>query len=280
MSMMKKIKNLLCCLSILFFAACETTKDLDLPIPYAGDKFVIQGFVSEQEGVWAVISRTTDPNDKTDDPKVSNIKVTLFEDNKIVGELKETKESYYSSDFQIKSGKKYHLTVEGMGLEKTITPQVSTIPLVKIKQEKLLKKDSFLAVLSFQFKDETGDNTYQVEVNQYTNKQKWVSDNPFYEYFSAFSFFNDKAFEGKNKDYAQNVSLYRNISGKYIFADEIEVKLFSFSPDLKHFLESVFKAEGTAQLPFYDPLPVYNNVDGGFGIFAAYSADVVRIRVP
>jgi hypothetical protein len=277
---MKNIKYLSYLFFALFLMACEAEKEIDLPLPYPGDKFVIQGFVSQQEGIWAMISVTTNPNDKNDDSKVSNIKVLLFEDNIQIGELKEKTQGYFTIDnLAIKTGRKYHLSVEGMNLQKATTPQVLPIPLVKMKNIELIKKDSFQAVLNFQFKDEIGNNSYQVKVNQYENNKKWLSDNSFDEYFNAFEFFNDKNFEGKNKSYAQNVRLFKNDNNQFAFADEIEVKLYSFSPELKLFLESIFNAEGTGQSPSYNPIPVYNNINGGFGIFAAYSADIQKLKV-
>lgn len=262
--------------SILFlFTSCEITNETSLPIPYGGDKFVLQGFISENEGAWAVITRTTDPNDPTDDSKVNNIKVLLFENNKFISELKETKSSYYSTDVTIKSNTKYHITVEGMNLPKLTTPQVEVMPFVKIQNAKLVKQDSFVAVLNFDFKDEIGINAYQVNVEQYKDKVIFPNENPFDEYFNAFRFFDDKIFEGKNKSHAQSVSLYRTNDKKNIFADELKIKLYSVSPELKYFLESVYNAEGTAKSPYYDPLPVYNNVEGGFGIFASYSVDTI-----
>jgi hypothetical protein len=261
------------------FIACETTKDINLPLPYGGDKFVLQGFISENEGVWAVISRTTDPNDPNGNPKVTNIKVSLFENDVFLSELKECKSSYYSNDLKIKPNLKYHITVEGMNLPKLTTPEVSVIPFVKMQKVKLVKQDSFIAVLNFDFKDEIGTNSYQVSITQYRNKIAFTNNNPFDTYFNAFSFFDDKIFEGKTKNFAQKVSLYRLENKKNTFADEIEVKFFSFSPEIKQFLESIYNVEGNGQDPYYDPLPVYNNVKGGFGIFAAYSVDTVRLKV-
>ena len=269
---------------ILLLLSCEKSKDVFLPIPYAGDKFVIQGFVSQQEGIWAYISVTTDPNNKYDDSKVGNIKVTILANDKVVGQLIKRDSGYYAVDstFDVKTGTQYQLVVEGMGLEKTITPKVEPIPYVEMKKVELLKIDSFTGILSLNFNDRPGKNAYDVNISKYKNGIRLVDVQLFDKYFNNITFFDDKSFEAKNKSYAEEIFLYKQDNGKSIkiFADELEIKLFSISPALQQFLESVYKDEETRSDPAYDPLPIYNNVtQGGFGIFAAYSASVKKIKI-
>jgi len=240
---------------VVFFCSCEFEKEIDYRTVYDGDKLIVQGFISPQDGVRVIVKKTLPPNQIDGDDKVTNVKASIYEDDSKIAELKRIDDFLFVSDFLPVQGKKYSIRVQADGMKEVRSAAQLLMPATPVDSFKLVPARNSIVV--FFTNNHRANNGYYLKIR--VNED---SESDSYEFFSPF---------GTLSNIVQGFNAVENriYSSKY---DWIQVELFVLSADLTIFLESQKKYDASKDDPFFDrPYPVYSNIAGGYGIFGAYS---------
>ncbi len=265
----------------LFFS-CEREKVISYDIPYDGDKLVLLAFMSAQEGITAYVTHTLPPAQQNKPaPIIEGASVKVFKDGHPLGSLLDQGAGRFVSPSEMifLDSSQYSLVLNAPGFDDVSTPQINTIDVVALKDVEVISlNDSSNVQIAFSFLDpvDSYGNLYQVGLNRYDEQSNQLgsSDDDF---FDAFGSFPDTGFDGEL--YTSFISTNRTFEDEYNVITPIrsvELQVFSFSPEVIKYLESTFNYEGTHLSAWYEPLPIYNNISGGYGIFGAYSVAKVR----
>lgn len=92
------------------FTACEDV--IELEVPEGEPLIVINGRITDSDSTGIVLMATAPYFSNTALPKISGANVRLFENNELVGELKEDSAGYYRLDYRGVVGNVYHIRVE------------------------------------------------------------------------------------------------------------------------------------------------------------------------
>jgi Domain of unknown function (DUF4249) len=288
-SIFNKSQGLRCTLFVLFtmllFASCEQEKLLENDIPYRGDKIVLQGFISQQEGVMALVQKTLPPSQPDGDATLPDAEVTLFEDGIDIGKLVRSSDGIFRTNptFIVNPIAKYHLMVTSIGLTPALTPDVTAEPLVKFDSTSMIWDSTIsnFAIIYYKIKDgfPNKKNAYTFTLEYYGQNGRLSPNWENNDIFDAFGLISDVELGVTGKsDLLRLNSMYQTGTGEVPIYN-YKIKLHSFSTEVSNFLESIYKDEGVRQLPWYEPLPVYSNIIGGYGIWGAYSVDIVEFRI-
>ena len=90
--------------------------------------------------------------------------------------------------------------------------------------------------------------------------------------------FNDDEFNGQLRTEMRMVHEPYSYPDDQVLSDSVCVLLYTFSADFQIFAQSVVDYESSNQSALYEqPNTVYSNINGGYGIFAAYSVDSLSV---
>lgn len=89
--------------------------------------------------------------------------------------------------------------------------------------------------------------------------------------YSDQVFFSDELFDGTQK------TLIIYVEDTRYYDDYIEIRLTSITQDLERYYRTLNAYNDTYGNPFAQPVQVFSNVDGGFGIFAGYEVSRKKI---
>ncbi len=250
----------------ILLVSCEMTKEIDYDTIYGGDKIVIQGYISPQDGVRVRVKKTVPPNAVQSGDSVLHPLVSLFEDGNMVGTLASVDGCVFTSppSFKPKQGVSYHVEVVADGMPKAIANSQNIFQPVSIDSTKLTVEElTFYGNLSvfFNHKNLFGES-YYVKTFPYLNGELDTI-----EFGSTYFHF---------ADIANNITAGVNeISlgvGQISQFDSLQVRLYTLSPDLAEFLRSYNRYDLSRDDPFFEQTyPVFSNIKGGYGFFASYS---------
>ena len=274
-------------MGMIFILSCEKEKEISYDIPYDKDKLVLIGFISAQNGVDAYVSHTLSPSAQDQPaPVVNGVVVEVLEDGLLVDTLVDAGEGHYVStpDIVFGESKKYALRVRAAGFDEVRTPQAVLPAAPEVTDAHIVEvtDSSDLIRLVYAFSDpiDSHPNFYQVNSFRYDtlgNRLDATGD----EFFDAFGSFSDSGFDGQ--EYASYISTYATFynydTEEIIPVGGIELQVISFSEEVSRYLESTYNYEGTRYSPWYDPLPIYNNILGGYGIWGAYAVTKRRVSL-
>ena len=127
---MRKIKSML--LSIIFLVSCELSEEIKYNTFYDGDKIVIHGYISLNDGIKVCVKRTVPSNQIDRNDKISDVTLYLFENNIIIDTLVPIDDYYYTSSkgLTLKMDALYHIETVSQTLPKVISePQKIPVPI-------------------------------------------------------------------------------------------------------------------------------------------------------
>ena len=305
---MKNIFWLLFLLSII--SGCETVVDIEIPLEK--QELVVQSFITEDSPWMVFVSHSKHILDNADYSKLPNATVKIFEDDQELLQLFYDEKGYYSSvDNKPVFGKDYRLEVSAPGFE-TVTAQ-TTIPVkIPIKDIRLdttakIERDySSYYKMIVVFDDPPGPDFYKffVEMKEIYKRIVTVYDGTGYrdslmvdstyqqvdilaadpslesEQYGEGILFDDTRFNGKQYSLEVFINNYYVDRFRYPY-EENEIIL---TAHFQHINEEKFLYEKTSDIqdwndgdPFAEPIPVFNNIENGLGIFAGYQEEVKLI---
>ncbi|HDR51889.1 MAG TPA: DUF4249 domain-containing protein [Mariniphaga anaerophila] len=216
--------------------------------------------------------------------------ITLYEENQVIGILKETEGGYYKLDKKPREGKKYNITVESTGYSSvsavTVIPNRPEIEYTK-EITGHLEYDSTRATFNLNVKinDRPGPDNYWIYDTWVVNEVR---------YGGARKEINAPFLDGFNKitdpeaKYGYILSLgvrlsdegYDGKTMEFVIPDYFEGTQYSYT-DAVHFLNAcehydkhlktiiLNRMKETSELPFFEPVQIYSNIENGYGIFGS-----------
>lgn len=260
---MKKNITLFLLLALIMLS-CELSKEIDYSTVYEGDRLIVHGFISPQNGARVILKKSVAPNNVLSDDKVQNATVVLYEDEMAIQQLQKIDDYHYETeaDFIPKNGKKYSVKVEAQNFSITSSNSQPVFAPVSIDSLKIIIEE----------------NTY------YENLVVWFTNRNFFgeTYYIKMYYYLDGIIDSSYVDHElfNPYGLLKNIiegtnSVEFQLYDEydsLKVELYTLSPDLASFLESSQNYDSSKEDPFFEQTyPVFSNIFNGYGVFASYS---------
>lgn len=266
-----KTNTILLLFTVVFLSSCDLSKEIDYKTFYDGDKIIVHGFISPQNGAKVFIKKSVAPNNVQADNKVENAIVTLFE-NETAIRLKKIDDYCYVSepDFLMKPNKQYSIQVEAENFEKVYSTKQNSFACVPIDTMKLLVEEgTYYKNLVVWFNNYNQlDKAFYLKVYRYPDDE---NDNVSAgsELFNPYGLV-DNVVTGKNSiEYKLGYEKF----------DSLRVELYTLSPDLKIFLKSFQDYDASKEDPFFEQTyPIYSNIKNGYGIFSVYNYDFKTIK--
>ena len=290
---------------IVVFSACEKTEKID-DFPLRPSKLVVNCYFSENNEWQFQVSKSLSVLDNAELKLIDNATVKLFEGSELLATVSEQNEnSWYSIDYNLPQvGHTYSIEVTSPDFGATLkATDICPVPVAINKVNLNITDSSFYTYEDYDgtihsygditgkfvvnFDDPAGsDNYYQVAV--YSMDTMWYDE----DYFSlqkreiyvstddvAISgnggsnsesrklLFSDELFNGQSYSISMTFNdWFDSQIGKYYYIEleSITKAGFLYRKTVEDFSSSQYDM-------FAEPVQVYSNIDGGFGIFAGYS---------
>ncbi|MDD4645348.1 MAG: DUF4249 domain-containing protein [Bacteroidales bacterium] len=273
--------------------ACEKT--IDISIPDQKRKIVVNGLISQEDIVSVNISRSLSVLEDDNIVPLHGADVSLFQGTDLIGKLQEGTDGDYSlPDFKPQTGLNYHLTVSGEGME--AVEALAAVPqMVQIVSLDTATITQSYGAEEFQVSVKFNDppavrNFYSFGIDiiykeidystmEYTGNLVTTaaylntddSDDFIKSESSEFEgklYFEDLLFDGMTKTVNFVTSGYN-----YFYSDTIwlNIRINQIDPSFFRYIKSYMAYQDSHGNPFSEPVQVFTNVTGGYGIFAGTS---------
>jgi hypothetical protein len=286
--MRKIFTKLLVPLFLLLIISASCDKEVEnTGYPKYNQKIVISGFLSPDNKVNRILvsENLSLYGDRFKPQYMGNLTATISDGiNELSLDSAQFRNGFTSSDYPIIEGKTYTLTVKtdiGLSAEASCT--------VPLKSKLSLEIDTSLTVnynpdygsytyvnSNIYFTDVQGiDNYYMLYCEQVDYISKW-SETP-----SVFgisgpekAYFTDKGKDGmRSKITLQPVGVGSEVDSSYL-------KVYLLNTDKAYYdYKKSLDNYNSGDDPFTEPSPVYTNITGGLGIFAAFTIDSLIFRL-
>lgn len=283
------------------FLGCDTVVELD--VPRDDSQLVVNSTFSPDSTFGVRLSKSEFILDEWNPELITGASATVLDANGTeVAQLTEQEEGVYTSSvlpepgqtYQIKVSKPGYKTATARSIVPADTAQVTRIETTKPSQS------SGSVTLSLWIDDPAGKDYYEISGRSQTviylpddtlrYKQKlWLrSDDPTFDNFDEGSqhdmFFNDRLFSGTKKKLTFRTNFRRPhcTSDDTECRDEHEAMLFvrKVSKEYYEYKQSVNLQDDVEGDPFAEPVPVYDNIENGLGIFAGFRENAYELNMP
>ena len=289
---MRPFLNALALFAILIsFQSCRKVIEIDLPP--ADSKVVVNSFFTDGDPIKVNLSKSIGVLDNII-PECKNATIILLINN-VKTDTLYPDNGYYYSHVLAERGKNYSLIVHVPNMDSVlcedIIPEKTILQNCICTDSVLIDEDRFIInELKLDFQDSAGPSFYEVQLsanyiidNNYTsiwfrkNSDPIITSTGLLDYNPKTLIFTDKLFDGKHcsvkiyfatqayADYNLKIT-FRSVSESYYkYKERQYAYLFSLGND-------IFSGMS-------DPINLYSNIKGGYGIFAGYSSDEKIITV-
>lgn len=298
--MMKKLLTLI----ILICCGCETVVDLDVPI--GSPSLVLNGIINSDSAMVVEISENRSVLDDGEFKIIEGAIVDIYEDDKYLGKLEFDGNRFYTNkDLVPKMGAGYKIEVnkEGYG---NITGEVK-IPaefasISGIRVDSVINRGRKEFRFELEINDPIGEHYYEIAVYGYRKLYEFDEiTEEFYQIDSSLVLFGLKTedlaideFQGVGNDsYVLNDKLFEgekytvSFQPTFSISGDLTLQYTTFIFALRNINKDYYLYQRSKALhfwvednPFAEPVPVHNNIQNGFGIFAGYNQinQIVRIK--
>lgn len=269
----------------ILFASCEdffsTTIDLELPEhkPLLVVNAVVDPVVNQKD---IYVTHSIDPLSSEDFEYIADATVKLKEGGVVIDSLSYFEAlDFYVSHYPMELAKVYQLEVSHPNYP-TATAEVLIPTPVAIAEVVLGDIEEYSRALQFSIQDPLEDNYYLLQLSvvsdEYSGGIWFESVDPSFdgkglmtdEFDGRKVLFNDQLFNGTNKTFSLTYDYWEEI-------DSVKVRLYTVSESYYKYHESrrlQNRGEnGPSSILGAEPVVVYNNVQNGFGVFAARTKD-------
>ncbi len=284
--------QMLAIIAVSGLISCE--KIIDISIPDKERKIVVNGTISAEKPVRINLSRSLSVLERDSLITISGADVKLFNGTDLMGSMQEDSSGYYSlPGFVPVVGQKYKLTassgvlgpVEATAILPALVP-ISAVDTATFTNE--WGQEEFR--LTIKFNDPAGAHNYYgfaVDVTYkefdyltmtYTGKKLthpsyiFSNDEGFLKdestNYEGKLYFEDLLFNGMMKSVEFGISDYAFYESDTVWLD---VKLEQTDPSFYSYILSLDAYQQAHGNPFSEPVQVFTNVTGGFGIFSGLS---------
>lgn len=280
-------------LALLAFTSCE--KIIDISIPDQERKIVVNGLISHDKPVRVHLSRSLSVLENDSIIPLTGGDVQLYHGSDLVGKLQEESGGYYYlPDFVPQVGESYRLTASGNGLNPVDATALlpASVPFVSVDTATLVGEWGQQELrLSVKFRDPAGERNiygfgvevtykeYDYRTMTYTGEKishlaylqgqsdRFLQDESLN--FDGKLFFEDLLFNGQTKSIEFGMSDYSYFESDTVW---LTIKMEQIDPSYFRYVVSSESYRSANGNPFAEPVQVYTNVNGGYGIFAGSSA--------
>lgn len=290
---MRPILNALALFALLTsFQSCKKIIEIDLPP--TDSKVVVNSFFTENSRMKVHLSKSIGILENIT-PECTDATVILRENNIIIDTMY-YQSGYYYSHILAEINKNYALEIIAPGVEtvfcEDLIPESTLLQSYICTDSVLIDEDGFIInELKLDFEDFPGPSYYEVQLSAkyiidnngtsiwfMKNSDPIITSTGLLDYNPKTLIFTDKMFDGKHcsvkiyyatqayADYNLKIT-FRSVSESYYKYKEKQVAyLFSLDAD-------IFSGMS-------EPINLYSNITGGYGIFAGYSSDekVIIVR--
>ncbi len=283
-----KIKLYLLSIALpIIIYSCE--RSIDMKLPYSGDKIVVNAVMKSDSMLIARITRSLPPEDdgrttsydSTNARELKTVDAEVYEDGVFIEKLQPkfifgTK--YYISAHLFKKQKKYSIKASSPGLATVVAEDVipENTSFSVVKTDKVSLNDGEFIRIILEINDPFDrKNFYRVrlfpgqpngKISPYPGAftaQGLFAENNLLNLFGNTAkkqaFFSDDLFNGKKI----MITLLTGFNGS--FKNVVEVA--ALSQPAFQYLNAKFRIDDNYGNPFVEPVNVYNNIVGGYGIF-------------
>ncbi|CAA9292222.1 MAG: hypothetical protein AVDCRST_MAG56-4719 [uncultured Cytophagales bacterium] len=303
---MHKRMTILGAFVLFVLAACQ--RDLDVALPYEGDRLIIYGLLTADSVVSVRIDKTAPPTGTfLFADSVPDATAALFENGVFVENLQYAGREIYRSPsgFRPKAGSEYFLRVSAPGLPDAETePQV--VP-AGVQMEQYVLGDTIANLflgdarrLTFSFRDDEKEGEFYNAhiIGEYKGNfvalNTFVADRPLEASEDLCGFrseenryvLQDICFNGQSFSYDIGVATKGPIQGwagtdkrpgQEVACDRILLRFKKITKAYRDYLYVGGREQGGFLSAFALPIREYTNVKGGYGLWAAYSEQVVDV---
>jgi hypothetical protein len=188
---------------------------------------------------------------------------------------------FTSSELPVEEGKTYTLKVYNenellaessctVPFKRDLSPKLDTTKIISPTGYSYFKAN-------FSFTDIAGEENYYALLCEYVDyKSRNILLQPYFSNLidPEISYFNDIGIDGKRS----KIQLENIYPSKYL--DSVFIKIFFLNTDKPYYdYQKSILNYVSGETPFTEASPVYSNIKGGLGIFAAYTYDSIIVRL-
>ncbi len=289
------------CFLILIFLIASCTKEVKLDFPEAERKTAISCFFTPDSVFRVFVNQTSAILDDTV-YYVQNAKLNLFENGMLFDSLSYDTLGWYISTKPPVIGNSYTITVVVPDCPtiaaSDVIPAKESISSVSFIDSAIFDTDGYFAEVNVSFPDNGSVSNYYelILMKRYVDEfgttrneiiscaSDKITDNVLkneglLDYFPSSFVFSDALFNGTSHE--MKLFLLRD---NMVENSQIIVVFRSISEQLYHYKKTLTLHLNNQQSDIWngvgEPVPMYSNVDGGYGIFAGYSFDTDTIQLP
>ncbi len=267
-------------LTIGFISACDSMES-EVDVPATDPKLVVYSYISPDQDsvkVWVTQSvplYTTHPYFSDQYPPITDATVTISDGTQTFPlQFSAAIGQYFTTDFQPQSGATYSLEVITPRNQKATaqcTVPNTAIPVIEFISIEQDPTETQLRALTFGIQDAAGNGNYYR-----------VSAAIYYHYEGMSEAYFNKIYFDKGEEFISDIN---NNGGVFIYktgwiypgapTDKLEISVFITDENYFNYHRTINTYQD--ENPFSEPTPVYSNINGGLGVFAAYRNSITEI---
>jgi hypothetical protein len=271
-----------CIALITLFSSCDLEKVISYELPYEGDKLVVWSYIQPNESVEVKVYQTYPPLGADTLITIADAIVELFEDDILVAILEHSEKGIYNSSFYPTIGKFYHLKVTAPNFEEIVISEKVQIP----------NKPSILNVFftdSLNFPNNQIEGIFEIKINTASTTHisfkeilasldsttsaslRILSTSYYNDCTEKFGIYNGIGMATKCLIDKERIYFNFNYSD-FKRPESVIFNLSTLSDSYVKFYLSLENTDIEQGLSFIsEPVNVYTNMQGGYGILAAYN---------
>jgi len=256
---------------LMFIMMACVDSEFDYELEYAGDRIVILGYINNEGNTHLLIKKSLHPQNPNGDDLIINATVDLYEDNVMLTSLTELDSGrfFLPLGMPLTPGRSYHVYATAPNLPDAwsrpqVLPNIVCFDTVyyapfEIEPYKFLSKFCISDPVDVQ-------NYYYTKRKSFLNG---VESTGFNAYYDAIPYSNIIT-----EDLIQQGSTYCGIEGLYPYSttDSVAIELLNLTRDMYEFGLSYDQYDFTRGDAFLNIMPIYSNIENGYGFFGIYSS--------
>ena len=258
---------------VLFFISC--TKRIEIEMPEHQPKAVINSLFKLNEPLNVYAYKSTAITKPLSKP-VENASINLYKDAVFIETL-QFKDSLYQSEHIVEEEATYKIIADFPNLESITATNYAPTPPTLISTEFLGLIATSGGFDKYQINieiedDVTKENYYEVVlINEYEYVDGSLHEEDYGSRILYNTTFSDASFNGATPIHKANYCVLKD----YLIIKKVTLKLRAVTKEYYTYLNTLYdhlySRQGDDVFGYIEPIDMYTNIEGGYGIFAGYS---------
>ena len=290
-------KFILCITSLVVFFSCQ--KVLDLDAETKTPKLVVNSLFNDQNSWEVKVTKSLSVLDNGNLTKVENAIVSIYDGATLVSNLTYDGEKYAVLGLSAPPtpGKEYRVEVSAPNFTSILARDFCPLPVAIISADTTSVTTTFdqkEQTVTLKFQDPAGiDNFYGIQLDleryyrifnnsqnrwdttlNYTDRMYLSSSNPIVDNSGPDSYSQTLTLKDNLTDGQLQTITFSYTNYNSVTTNEFEIKkikLLSFTENTYKYSKSIETYQSVEGNPFAEPVQVFTNIEGGFGIFGGQS---------